>query len=65
MVQELDAGSWRTKEWTTKQVTAKGGRMYDKNTLDGMLRNITYLGKLKYKSEVHEGEHDPINIWYF
>jgi site-specific DNA recombinase len=62
VVQELDARGWRTKQWTTKKGTTKGGRAYDKNMLYGMLRNVTYLGKLKYKSEVHEGEHEPIII---
>jgi site-specific DNA recombinase len=66
VVQELDARGWRTKQWTTKKGTAKGGRPYDKNALYGMLRNVAYLGKLKYKSEVHEGEHEPIisrDVW--
>ena len=66
VVQELDARGWRTKQWTTKKGTTKGGRPYDKNTLYGMLRNVVYLGKLKYKSEVHEGEHDPVisqDVW--
>jgi len=66
VVQELDARGWRTKQWTTKKGTAEGGRPYDKNVLYGMLRNVAYLGKLKYKSEVHEGEHEPIisrDVW--
>ena len=64
--QELGARGWRTKQWTTKRGTSKGGRPYDKNSLYGMLRNVTYLGKLKYKSEVHEGEHEAIidrDVW--
>jgi site-specific DNA recombinase len=66
VVHELDARGWRTKQWTTKKGTSKGGRPYDKNVLYGMLRNVAYLGKLKYKSEVHEGEHEPIisrDVW--
>jgi site-specific DNA recombinase len=66
VVHKLDARGWRTKQWTTKKGTTKGGRPYDKNVLYGMLRNVTYLGKLKYKSEVHEGEHDSVisqDVW--
>lgn len=66
VVQELNARGWRTKQWTTKRGTSKGGRAYDKNVVYGILRNVTYLGKLKYKSEVHEGEHAAIigrDVW--
>ena len=66
VVQDLDARGWKTKKWTTKKGTSKGGRPYDKNSLYGILRNIMYLGKLKYKSEVHEGEHEQIvsrDVW--
>jgi site-specific DNA recombinase len=66
VVQELDARGWRTKKWTTKKGTTKGGRPYDKNMLYSMLRNMLYLGKLKYKTEIHEGEHEPIisqDVW--
>ena len=66
VVQELDTRGWRTKQWTTKKGTTKGGRPYDKNMLYSMLRNMLYLGKLKYKTEIHEGEHEPIisqDVW--
>jgi site-specific DNA recombinase len=60
VVQELDRLGWRSKQWTTRKGTVRGGRPYDKNTLYCMLRNVIFLGKLKYKTEVHHGEHEPI-----
>lgn len=66
VVEELDARGWRTKSWTTKKGTQRGGRAFDKNSLLYLLTNITYVGKLRYKEEVHEGEHEAIidgDLW--
>ena len=38
----------------------RGGRSFNKNTLYGLLTNVTYLGKIRYKDEVYEGEHESI-----
>ena len=43
-----------------------GGRPFTKSTLHQLLTNVTYLGKVRYKDEVHDGEHQPIidnDIW--
>ena len=40
--------------------TRRGGRPFDKNALYQLLTNVAYIGKVKYKDEVHEGEHDAI-----
>jgi len=60
VVEELAARDWRTKRWTTAKGTQRGGRAFDKNSLWHLLTNITYVGKLRYKEEVHEGEHKAI-----
>ncbi len=56
----LNARGWRTKRWTTSKGNQRGGRAFDKNSLWYLLTNITYAGKLKYKQEVHAGEHEAI-----
>jgi site-specific DNA recombinase len=48
------------KRWTTQKGTARGGRPFDKNSLYQMLTNVVYMGKVRYKDEVHQGEHKPI-----
>jgi len=66
VVQELNRRDWRTKKWTTRKGTQRGGRPFDKNALYDVLRNVTYVGKVKYKDEVHAGEHEPIidaGVW--
>lgn len=60
VVGELDRRGWRTKRWTTRKETARGGRRFDKCSLYKLLTNVTYIGKIRYKDEVHDGEHHPI-----
>ena len=60
VVDELDRKAWVTKQWTTKKGTRRGGKVFNKTNLHRLLTNITYVGKLRYKDEVHEGEHDAI-----
>lgn len=57
---ELDRRGWTTKEWTTRKGNVRGGRPFDKTSLHKLLTNVTYLGKVKYKDEIHEGEHKAI-----
>lgn len=66
VVDELERKAWVTKQWTTKKGTLRGGKVFNKTNLHRLLTNITYVGKLRYKDEVHEGEHDAIvdlEIW--
>jgi len=60
VVEELARRDWRTKRWTTRSGKQRGGRPFDKNSLWYLLTNITYVGKLRYKEEVHNGEHQAI-----
>jgi site-specific DNA recombinase len=59
-VTEFDRRGWTTKRWTTKKGKQRGGRPFNKNTLHGLLTNVAYLGKVRYKDETYEGEHDAI-----
>ncbi|HHM11906.1 MAG TPA: recombinase family protein [Planctomycetaceae bacterium] len=60
VVKHLRAKGWRTKQWTTKKGTRRGGRPFNKNSLYQLLTNVVYVGKIRYKDEVHEGEHEAI-----
>ncbi len=66
VVQELERRGWSTKAWKTRKGQARGGRPFDKNGLFKMLTNPVYLGKVKYRDELHAGEHAAIvddQIW--
>lgn len=60
VVKVLNARGCRTKRWTTQKGAARGGRPFDKSSLYQMLTNVAYVGKVRYKDEVHQGEHRPI-----
>jgi site-specific DNA recombinase len=59
-VQEITCRGWKTKWWTTKKQIARGGLPITKTRLHHLLTNVTYIGKIAYKDEVHEGEHEGI-----
>jgi site-specific DNA recombinase len=59
-VQELERRGWRNKRWQTRKGHERGGRQFTKTSLHHLLTNVVYRGKVKYKQEVHEGEHRAI-----
>jgi site-specific DNA recombinase len=60
VVQELARRGWTNKRWTTRKGRQRGGRPFTKTTLHQLLSNVVYAGKVRYKSEVHDGEHAAI-----
>lgn len=56
-IREINRRGWTTKRWITKKGDHRGGREFTRNALYKLLTNNTYIGKIKYKDEVHEGEH--------
>jgi site-specific DNA recombinase len=59
-VKAIDGRGWVNKQWTTRKGKHRGGNPFDKSSLFKMLTNVAYLGKVKYKTEVHPGEHQAI-----
>ncbi len=59
-IQSLRALGWKTKRYETAKGTWRGGAEFDKSALQKLLTNVVYLGKVTYKDEVHEGEHEAI-----
>jgi len=60
VVQELEGRGWKTKQLTTKKETNRGGVAITKSRLYHLLTNVTYIGKTRYKTEIHEGEHEGL-----
>ncbi|MCA9119261.1 MAG: recombinase family protein [Planctomycetaceae bacterium] len=60
VVRELDSRGWRTKEWKTKKGTVRGGNRFNKTSLYQLLTNPVYIGKVRHKDNVFEGEHHGI-----
>jgi site-specific DNA recombinase len=60
VVRELERRGWRTKRWRTRQGRTRGGRRFTRNHLRQLLGNVLYTGQVRYKHEVHPGEHPAI-----
>jgi site-specific DNA recombinase len=64
VVQELDRRGWLSKRWQTRKGQTRGGQTFTRTSLHRLLRNIAYVGKVRYKDEVHDGEQpalvDPV-----
>ena len=59
-VRAIDERGWMNKLWTTRKGLQRGGKPFNKNSLFRLLTNVAYIGKVRYKSEIHEGEHEAI-----
>ncbi|MEX0653922.1 MAG: recombinase family protein [Phycisphaeraceae bacterium] len=59
-LRSLKALGWKTKRYETAGGVWRGGAEFDKSSLQKLLTNVTYLGKVTYKGEIHEGEHEAI-----
>jgi len=60
VVKELARRGWANKLRVTKKGRTLGGRPFDKATLWVLMTNPIYAGKIRYKDELHDGEHEPI-----
>jgi len=59
-IRRLDEMGWTTKLWVTKRGREMGGRPFNKSLLFNLLTNVAYLGKVKHKEDVYDGQHDAI-----
>jgi site-specific DNA recombinase len=59
-VEAANALGYRTKSWTTSQGNSIGGKPFDKGRMNYLLTNVAYLGKVRHREDVYEGEHEAI-----
>jgi site-specific DNA recombinase len=59
-IRRLDEMGWTNKAWTTKDGRPMGGRPFNKSQMFNLLTNVVYLGKVKHKDDIHDGQHDAI-----
>lgn len=65
-VKEIDQRGWVNKRWTTRKGRERGGKQFTKTSLHKLLTNVAYIGKIRYKDEIHVGEQPAIvdsDIW--
>jgi site-specific DNA recombinase len=59
-VREIDRRGWRTKQWVTRKGVIEGGQSFTKGRLFRLLTNPIYIGKIDFKNQIYDGEHDAI-----
>lgn len=57
---EIDRRGWKTKSWVTRRGTTHLGKPFTRHTLEYLLWNPIYLGKVRLKGELHAGEQAAI-----
>lgn len=60
VLQDLEIRGWLNKVRTTSKGAVRGGRPFDKSSLYSLLTNPIYVGKIRHKSALYAGEHEPI-----
>jgi site-specific DNA recombinase len=60
VVREIDRRGWRTKQWVTRSGVTHGGTPFTKGRLFRLLRNPIYIGKIDFKKQIYEAEHEAI-----
>jgi site-specific DNA recombinase len=60
VVEDLGWRGWCTKQSVSRQGHVRGGRPFTKNSLYQLLTNVTYIGQVRYRQEIHPGEQAAI-----
>jgi site-specific DNA recombinase len=66
VLEDLNRRGWRTKQTRTGEGRVHGGRPFTRSSLYRLLTNVTYIGRVRYRHEVHPGEQPAIidlKIW--
>lgn len=57
---ELDQKGYRTPTRTTQAGKTTGGHRFSKGKLYSVLSNPVYIGKIRHRDKIYDGQHDPI-----
>jgi len=60
VMEELARRGWCTKQTRTSAGRLRGGRPFGRSSLYRLLTNVTYIGQVRYRWEIHPGEQPAI-----
>jgi DNA invertase Pin-like site-specific DNA recombinase len=66
VLKEIQARNWTTKRWRTRDGKDSGGHPFRRATLERLLKNVLYLGKVAHQGVVYAAEQEPIvdeKVW--
>jgi len=62
----LDGEGIVSKQWVTQKGILAGGNPFTRGSLYDLLRNPIYIGKIRHKDKIYEGQHEAIldhDLW--
>lgn len=60
VTRNLNEAGITTKKWVSKNGTIHKGNKFGKNTVERILKNPLYIGKVTHKNSVYPGQHEAI-----
>jgi site-specific DNA recombinase len=66
LAKTLNEAGYRNKRWVNRNGKERGGDPFCNQALYKILRNPTYIGKIRHKEKVHDGQHEailPLALW--
>ena len=58
--QEINGKGYRTKTYTSRRGQMHGGKLFSDMAVSRILTNEFYIGKIRHKDEMYDGQHEPI-----
>ncbi|MCK5581545.1 MAG: recombinase family protein [Candidatus Omnitrophica bacterium] len=56
----VNAEGYRTKQIKQKTGKTSGGKLFKNTTVQWIIKNVHYIGKVSHKNEIYDGEHNAI-----
>lgn len=60
LMRDLKSRDIRSKRWVTQKGNARGGSTFTRGALYALLQNPVYIGRIRHKDKVHDGQHEAI-----
>ncbi len=60
VLNELSHRGWMNKSWVKRSGDTIVGAPFNRISLGYLLRNVLYIGRVRYKTEIHSGEHPAL-----
>ena len=58
--QIVNQKGYRTKSYVSRRGNVRSGKKFSNTSIMRILQNPFFIGKIAYKGEVHDGQHEPI-----
>ncbi len=60
LAESLNNTGYRNKKWVNQKEIERGGEIFTNQALSKILNNPIYIGKIKHKKKIYDGQHDAI-----